>query len=67
MANSSPTLYALLIGIDCYMPNRLSDGSLYKNLLAAIGGEQPVTRKLTVAASPSRDWTTQQLMLTITK
>jgi hypothetical protein len=36
-------------------------------LLAAIGGEQPVTRKLTVAASPSRDWTTQQLMLTITK
>jgi hypothetical protein len=49
------------------MPNRLSDGSLYKNLLAAIGGEQPVTRKLTVAASPSRDWTTQQLMLTITK
>jgi hypothetical protein len=36
-------------------------------LLAAIGGEQPVTRKLTVAASPSRDWTMQQLMLTITK
>jgi len=25
-------LYALLIGVDCYMPNRLPDGSYYKNL-----------------------------------
>lgn len=25
-------LYALLIGIDCYLPNRLSDGSSYSNL-----------------------------------
>ncbi|WP_404790161.1 caspase family protein [Altericista sp. CCNU0014] len=27
-----PNLYALLIGIDCYMPNQLPDGSYYKNL-----------------------------------
>jgi hypothetical protein len=27
-----PNLYALLIGVDCYMPNRLPDGSYYKNL-----------------------------------
>lgn len=36
-------------------------------LLAAIDGEQPTTRKLTVAASPSREWTTKQVTLTITK
>jgi hypothetical protein len=28
----APNLYALLIGIDCYMPNSLPDGSRYKNL-----------------------------------
>ena len=28
----APNLYALLIGIDCYMPNRLPDGSRYTNL-----------------------------------
>ena len=36
-------------------------------LLAAIDAEQPTTRKLTVAASPSREWTTKQIMLTITQ
>jgi hypothetical protein len=36
-------------------------------LLAAIDQEQPKTRKLTVAASPSREWTTKQLTLTIAK
>lgn len=30
--NQTSKLYALLIGIDCYLPNRLSDGSSYKNL-----------------------------------
>jgi hypothetical protein len=28
----TPNIYALLIGVDCYMPNRLPDGSYYKNL-----------------------------------
>ena len=30
--NSNPNLYALLIGIDCYLPNRLSNGVSYRNL-----------------------------------
>jgi Caspase domain/CHAT domain len=34
-------------------------------LLAAIGAEQPPTRSLKVSASPSREWTTQQVSLTI--
>jgi hypothetical protein len=29
---TNPNLFALLIGVDCYMPNRLPDGSAYKNL-----------------------------------
>jgi hypothetical protein len=32
MADQIPNLYALLIGINCYKPNRLSDGASYKNL-----------------------------------
>jgi hypothetical protein len=36
-------------------------------LLAAIDDEQPQTRKLTVAASPSTEWTVKQVVLTITK
>jgi hypothetical protein len=36
-------------------------------LLAAIDDEQPKTRKLTVAASPSTEWTTKQVVLTIAK
>lgn len=34
---SNPDLYALLIGINCYYPNRLSDGSSYRNLEGAVG------------------------------
>jgi hypothetical protein len=36
-------------------------------LLAAIDEEQPPTRKLGVAASPSREWTTKHISLTVTK
>lgn len=36
-------------------------------LLEAIDKEQPQTRKLSVAASPSREWTTKQINLTVTK
>ena len=35
-AEQVPNLYALLIGIDCYMPNRLPDGSRYKNLSGCV-------------------------------
>ncbi|MBD2605954.1 caspase family protein [Scytonema hofmannii FACHB-248] len=30
--NQAPNLYALLIGVDCYMPNKLPDGSCYDHL-----------------------------------
>jgi hypothetical protein len=36
-------------------------------LLSAIDGEKPKTRKLSVAASPSREWTTKQIDLTVIK
>ncbi|NJR65608.1 MAG: hypothetical protein HC772_10275 [Leptolyngbyaceae cyanobacterium CRU_2_3] len=36
-----------------------------ETLFAAIDDEQPKTRKLTVAASPSTEWTTKQVTLTI--
>lgn len=36
-------------------------------LLAAIDEEKAPTRKLSVASSPSREWTTQQINLTVTK
>lgn len=29
---TAPNLYALLIGVDCYLPNKLPDGNFYKNL-----------------------------------
>ncbi len=32
VANHDPTLYALLIGIDHYLPNMLPDGSIYRSL-----------------------------------
>lgn len=41
--------------------------SALEQLLAAVNDEQPKTRKLTVAASPSAEWTTKQVLLTITK
>jgi hypothetical protein len=42
-------------------------GNPLETLLSAIAEEQPKTRKLTVAASPSREWTTKQAPLTIVK
>lgn len=42
-------------------------GNPLEALLVAIDKEQPPTRKLSVAASPSREWTTKQSSLTVTK
>jgi hypothetical protein len=42
-------------------------GSPLEALLSAIDAEQPATRKLTVAASPSQEWATRQILLTITR
>lgn len=44
---------------------RTRSGNPLEALLAAIDAEHPTTRKLTVAASPSREWTTRQIPLTI--
>jgi len=44
-----------------------SGGNPLEALLAAIDAERPATRKLTVAASPSCEWTTRQILLNITK
>ncbi|MFM6397620.1 MAG: caspase family protein, partial [Planktothrix sp.] len=33
---TSSNFHALLIGIDCYLPNKLSDGSYYKNLKGCV-------------------------------
>jgi hypothetical protein len=42
-------------------------GNALAALLGAINDEQPKTRKLTAAASPSAEWTTKQVVLTIAK
>lgn len=42
-------------------------GKPLDNLFAAIDEEKPSTRKLSVAASPSREWTTKQISLSVTK
>ncbi|AFZ22263.1 caspase family protein [Allocoleopsis franciscana] len=34
--NSTSNLYALLIGIDCYLPNELPDGASYKSLKGCV-------------------------------
>ncbi|NJQ98068.1 MAG: caspase family protein [Hydrococcus sp. CSU_1_8] len=44
--NSSPDLYALLIGVNCYLPNRLSDGSIYRNLDGAVKDIEDVEKFL---------------------
>jgi hypothetical protein len=58
-------IYALLIGVDCYMPNRLPDGSYYVNLGGCVSDIQrveaflkdfkrvPVPQILKLTASPS--------------
>ena len=67
MSESTPNLYALLVGIDCYMPNRLPDGSLYKNLGGSVRDimrveaflkddlKVPPDRILKLTASPSTE------------
>jgi Caspase domain len=40
LSMSDSGLYALLIGINCYYPNRLSDGSSYRHLQGAVGDVQ---------------------------
>ena len=42
-------------------------GNPLDSLFAALDGEKPKTRKLSVAASPSREWTTKQIDLVVTK
>ncbi|OUL27307.1 hypothetical protein BV378_11835 [Nostoc sp. RF31YmG] len=42
-------------------------GNPLATMLAAIDDEKPQTRKLTVAASPSTEWTIKQVVLTIAK
>lgn len=36
LGNSTSKIYALLIGIDCYLPNTLPDGSSYKSLQGCV-------------------------------
>jgi hypothetical protein len=67
MAEQTPNIYALLVGVDCYMPNRLPDGSYYKNLGGSVGDisrveaflkdiqKVPDTQILKLTASPSRE------------
>jgi hypothetical protein len=45
-ASLSPDLYALLIGINCYLPNLLSDGSRYEALDGAVGDIEDVEKFL---------------------
>ena len=41
-------LYALLIGVNCYLPHRLSDGSYYDNLQGAVNDVNAVESFLTI-------------------
>ncbi len=41
-------LYALLIGVNCYLPHRLSDGSYYDNLQGAVNDVNAVEAFLTI-------------------
>ncbi|MEG4344415.1 caspase family protein [Microcoleus sp. A003_D6] len=42
-------------------------GNPLEALLVAIDNEQPATRRLSVARSPSREWTTKQISMTVIK
>lgn len=67
MTEQTSNIYALLIGVDCYMPNKLPDGSYYKNLggcVRDIGHVEaflkdfqkvPETQILKLTASPSAE------------
>jgi len=47
MADQTPNFYALLIGINCYKPNRLSDGASYKNLGGCVRDIEHIEAHLT--------------------
>lgn len=67
MTDQTSNIYALLVGVDCYMPNRLPDGSSYKNLGGCVGDigrveaflkdihKVPDAQILKLTASPSQE------------
>lgn len=49
MTTESSNMWALLIGIDCYLPNRLPDGSYYPSLRGCVRDILPMSRHFCAA------------------